>query len=94
MSILNITPQRFIMLTNWIGWIGHGQGLSLHEPPYVVEGDPTELKPGMVICLELASVDLGRKVIVNMPENVYLITKDGFEPLTDILGPNGVYIKY
>jgi len=78
----------------WIGWVGHNQGLYYHEPPYVVEGEPAELKPGMVVCVELPALDLEKRVWINMPENVYLITEKGFEPLTDMLGPNGVYIKY
>tara|TARA_Y100000310_G_C19947427_1_gene475330 strand:- start:227 stop:427 length:201 start_codon:yes stop_codon:yes gene_type:complete len=66
----------------------------LHEPPYIVENETAKLKPGMVVCLELPALNLEKRVWINMPENVYLITDDGFEPLTDMLGPNGVYIKY
>jgi Xaa-Pro aminopeptidase len=77
-----------------IGWVGHGQGLYFHEPPYIVEGEPMQLKPGMVICVELPALDLEKNVMISMPENVYLVTEKGFESLTDLLGPNGVYIKY
>ena len=31
---------------------GHGLGLDIHEPPYIVEGDQTVLKPGMVFSIE------------------------------------------
>jgi len=79
---------------NWIGWVGHCQGLYYHEPPYVVENEKAELKPGMVMCVELPALLLEKRKFINMPENVYLITETGFEPLTDMLGPNGVYIKY
>lgn len=78
----------------WIGWVGHCQGLYYHEPPYVVEGSSEILKPGMVVCLELPALNLEKHVFINMPENVYLVTHDGFESLTDMLGPSGVYIKY
>ena len=64
------------------------------EPPYIVENETAELKVGMVMCVELPALFLEKKTFINMPENVYLITETGFEPLTDMLGPNGVYIKY
>jgi Xaa-Pro aminopeptidase len=31
---------------------GHGLGLDIHEPPYIVEGDQTVLEPGMVFSIE------------------------------------------
>jgi len=85
---------KVIRSPKWIGWVGHNQGLYLHEPPYIVEGETAELKPGMVVCVELPAFDLEKRVFINMPENIYLITDKGFEPLTDLLGPNGIYIKY
>jgi Xaa-Pro aminopeptidase len=33
--------ERFVHRT------GHGIGLDLHEPPYIVEGNETPLEPGM-----------------------------------------------
>ncbi|HEX6401159.1 MAG TPA: M24 family metallopeptidase [Actinomycetota bacterium] len=38
--------ERFIHRT------GHGIGLELHEPPYMVEGDETVLEPGMTFSVE------------------------------------------
>ena len=38
--------ERFIHRT------GHGIGLEVHEPPYVVEGDETILEPGMTFSIE------------------------------------------
>src|SRR4029077_14389987 len=32
--------------------LGHGIGLDIHEPPYLVEGNETRLEPGMVFNLE------------------------------------------
>ena len=40
-------------LAEWSGpRTGHGLGLDVHEPPSVVEGDRTELRPGVVITVE------------------------------------------
>lgn len=77
----------------YIGWSGHCQGLYYHEPPYMVEGSEEELEPGMVVCCEFPALSLEEGVWFNMPENTYLITETGFECLTDMLGPNGVYLK-
>jgi len=77
----------------WIGWVGHSVGLGLHEPPYIVEGETSELKPGMVVNLEFPAFDVKKKVFYNMPENTYIITEKGFENLTFGLGPYGIYIK-
>ncbi|GAB6146642.1 M24 family metallopeptidase [Desulfocicer niacini] len=79
---------------NFIGWLGHCQGLYYHEPPYVVENETAELEPGMVVCLELPAMNIEKMVVYNMPENVYLITEDGFESLNDSFGPSGPYYKY
>src|SRR5262249_54538485 len=32
--------------------LGHGIGLDVHEPPYLVAGDDTVLEPGMVFSIE------------------------------------------
>jgi Xaa-Pro aminopeptidase len=32
--------------------LGHGMGLDVHEPPYLVEGNETRLEPGMVFTIE------------------------------------------
>ena len=34
------------------GRVGHGIGLDVHEPPSIIEGDDTELRPGAVITVE------------------------------------------
>jgi Xaa-Pro dipeptidase len=31
---------------------GHGLGIEVHEPPYIVEGNEQLLKPGMVFTVE------------------------------------------
>lgn len=77
----------------WIGWVGHSEGLCLHEPPYIVENDPTPLRPGMTIVIEIPTLDLEAGTFFNMPENLFLVTKEGSECLTVDFGPNGIYIR-
>jgi Xaa-Pro aminopeptidase len=76
----------------WIGWVGHGEGLIEHELPYLVEGSDFVLKQGMTISLEIPVFDTNGKM-ANMPEDVYLITKDGFDKLSKDFGPMDIYIK-
>jgi Xaa-Pro aminopeptidase len=84
---------KHIRSPQWIGWVGHSVGLQLHEPPYIVENGEEELEEGMVINLEYPAFDVEKRVFWNMPENTYIITKNGFENLTLDLGPNGIYVK-
>jgi Xaa-Pro aminopeptidase len=74
------------------GWCGHGQGLTMHELPYLCKGSTTVIKEGMVISVEISSVAADKR-LVNMPEDLYLITKDGFELLSKEFGPGGIYIQ-
>ena len=76
----------------WIGWVGHGEGLNEHELPYLVENSETVLKEGMTIAVEIPLFDTNGKM-ANMPEDVYLITKDGFDKLSKDFGPMDIYIK-
>lgn len=76
----------------WIGWVGHGEGLNEHELPYLVDGSDFVLKEGMTISLEIPVFDTNGK-LANMPEDVYLITKDGFDKLSKDFGPMDIYIK-
>jgi len=74
-----------------VGWVGHGEGLNLHEPPYLVEGSDAIIREGMIIAVEVPS--FYERSFANMPEDTYLITKDGFEKLTMDLGPGDAYVK-
>lgn len=74
-----------------VGWVGHGIGLNIHEPPYFVEGSKAVLKPGMIVAVEVPSYH--DKTFANMPEDTYLITNDGYEKLSIDLGPTETYIR-
>jgi Xaa-Pro aminopeptidase len=74
-----------------VGWVGHGEGLNIHEPPYFVEGSEAILKPGMVVAVEVPSYHGG--TFANMPEDTYIITESGFEKLSADLGPTDTYVK-
>lgn len=74
------------------GWCGHGEGLNMHEPPYLFAGSDAVIREGMVISVEISTVvEDGR--LANMPEDVYLITKNGFDKLTEDFGPADIYVK-
>ncbi|MBW1799645.1 MAG: aminopeptidase P family protein [Deltaproteobacteria bacterium] len=65
--------------------VGHGLGLSLHEPPYIrpalARERPAKLKEGMVFALETWVGKKGGKDGVRLEEDI-LVTKDGYEVLT------------
>ncbi|WP_435358361.1 M24 family metallopeptidase [Haloarchaeobius sp. DFWS5] len=60
---------------------GHGVGLDVHEPPYIVEGNALELEPGMVFSVEpgvYIEGEFGVRV-----EDLVVVTEDGCERLND-----------
>jgi Xaa-Pro dipeptidase len=67
--------------------VGHGIGLTLHDPPLISRGfkeagmPPIELKDGMVLALETWTGKKGGKDGVRLEEDV-LVTKNGAEILT------------
>jgi D-alanyl-D-alanine dipeptidase len=65
--------DRFIHRT------GHGIGLELHEPPYVVEGNETPLEPGMTFSVEPGIYLEGRFGV--RIEDVVAVTAGGVERL-------------
>jgi Xaa-Pro aminopeptidase len=67
--------ERFIHRT------GHGIGLEVHEPPYIVEGDETVLEPGMTFSDE-PGIYLPGRFGVRIEDQV-VVTPDGAERLNE-----------
>jgi Xaa-Pro aminopeptidase len=59
---------------------GHGIGLGMHEPPWLEDGDPTVLEPGMVVSDEPGIYVLGEAGF--RISDSLLITDDGARPFT------------
>lgn len=59
---------------------GHGLGLEVHEPPYIVAGDTTLLQPGMTFTVE-PGIYLPGKGGVRIEDDV-VVTETGGESLT------------
>ncbi|SEP72149.1 M24 family metallopeptidase [Natrinema salaciae] len=58
---------------------GHGVGLEVHEPPYIVDGNDRELEPGMVFSVE-PGIYLEDEFGVRI-EDLVAVTADGAERL-------------
>ena len=61
---------------------GHGLGLEIHEPPYIVEGNELILQPGMTFTVE-PGIYLPGRGGVRIEDDV-LVTEDGCESLTTL----------
>ncbi|RBI59545.1 aminopeptidase P family protein [halophilic archaeon] len=60
---------------------GHGVGLDIHEPPYIVSGNETVLKPGMVFSIEPGAYLEGQFGV--RLEDLVVVTKDGCRQLNE-----------
>jgi Xaa-Pro aminopeptidase len=67
--------ERFIHRT------GHGIGVTVHEPPYLVEGETLELQPGMCFSIEPGIYLPGRFGV--RIEDIVCVTNDGARRLND-----------
>jgi Xaa-Pro dipeptidase len=72
-----------------VRFIGHGLGLSTHERPLLSDFDKIVLQKGMVFCIEPLLLIPG--VEGYHLEDEILITKDGYEILTDIMETSELY---
>ncbi|MEM3564732.1 MAG: M24 family metallopeptidase [Candidatus Freyarchaeota archaeon] len=70
------------MQVHIINFVGHGMGLSNHEPPWIIPDNPTVVKENMVFCVEVGAFDLEMRLVGAMPEDIVLVTKKGPEILT------------
>jgi Xaa-Pro aminopeptidase len=64
-------------------FMGHAEGLNIHEPPWITADNKTVIEPGMVLALEIPALDIPQfRVLGGFPEDIYLVTEDGHEVLT------------
>ena len=64
-------------------FMGHGIGLYFHEPEYISATVDRILEPGMIFTIEVPALDIPQfRELGNFPEDVYLVTEDGYENLT------------
>jgi len=74
-----------------ISFIGHGEGLANHEPPWLVAGNPAIIRPGMVLAIEVGAFRDDDIYVGAMPEDLVLVTETGTENLTAHMS-NDLYI--
>ncbi len=74
-----------------ISFIGHGEGLANHEPPWLVEGNPAVIRAGMVLAVEVGAFREGFDYVGAMPEELVLVTETGTENLTAHMS-NALYV--
>ena len=65
--------------------IGHSLGVELHEAPMLRPGDTTVIRPGMILNVELLTIDADGSGY--QLEDTALVTEDGMRLLTHGFGP-------
>jgi len=65
-----------------INFIGHGEGLANHEPPWMTPEQDEPVKPGMVLAIEIGCFDPEGVHFGGMLEDLWLIGENGNENLT------------
>lgn len=74
-------------------FMGHNIGLQTHEPPYLTKDEKSVLEPGMVLTVETPGYDIPKwREMGCYPEDIYLVTEDGCEILTDKC-PRELWVK-
>ena len=64
-------------------FMGHSVGLQIHEFPWLIGEEETITEPGMIFCVEIPGYDIPEwREMGSFPEDMYLITEEGFENLT------------
>jgi Xaa-Pro aminopeptidase len=67
-------------------FMGHSIGLQIHEFPWLIREEERRLEPGMIFCVEIPGYDIPQwREMGSFVEDMYLITKSGFENLTQDL---------
>lgn len=74
--------RRKGLVKYFIHGLGHGVGLDVHEEPYLRPASKTVLEPGMIVTIEPGIYMPGLYGI--RVEDLVLITKTGFKPLTSL----------
>lgn len=73
--------------TGLIGPLGHGMGLDLTEPPYMLPTDETLIKPGMVITIHPSLIWGEANIWMG---DTFLVTEDKPEKLSNL--PNELFV--
>jgi Xaa-Pro dipeptidase len=72
-------------------FLGHGIGLTVHEEPYVTETRNLTFEPNIAFTMEPLYMVPGRMGFHH--EDMYVITCDGFDPITGTITPNDDLIE-
>jgi Xaa-Pro dipeptidase len=77
-----------------IDFSGHSMGLlNDHLPPWIRADQESIVKPGMVLMIEVGIFDMEMQVPGGMPEDIVLVTEDGYENLTRYLSHDLYIVK-
>ncbi|PKN70800.1 MAG: hypothetical protein CVU54_03955 [Deltaproteobacteria bacterium HGW-Deltaproteobacteria-12] len=64
-------------------FMGHSEGLHIHEWPWITGDEEQIIQPGMILAVEIPALDIPQfRVLGGFPEDIYLITENGYEQLT------------
>jgi Xaa-Pro aminopeptidase len=88
---LDALRKRDYPYPHFISFIGHQEGLCHHEPPWVTAAEEAVCQPGMVVAIEIGAFDQKLEVFGAMPEDILLVTENGYENLTASL-PHDLWV--